>query len=202
MSSQITDLLVSWCDGDADALDALAPLVESELHRLAHSFMRKERSGHLLETTALVNEAYIRLLRQDRVRWQNRAHFFGIAGQMMRRILSNYARDQRRLRRGGGATHVSLSKATPITDEQLDELIYMDEALDKLAARDKKEAAAGRKESRMVEMIQLRYYFGFSVQETAEALGVSPAKVNRDCKFARAWVRREVGLHLSDAIDE
>ena len=200
MSSEITALLVSWCDGDEGALEALAPLVESELHRLAHSFMRKERSGHLLETTALVNEAYIRLLKQDRVRWQNRAHFFGIAGQMMRRILSNYARDQLRLRRGGGATRVSLSEAASITNDQLDELIHMDEALDKLASLDEK--ASADKKSRMVEMIELRYYFGFSVQETAEALGVSTATVNRDCKFALAWVRREMGLQLSGAIDE
>ena len=115
----ITELLTSWRSGDLNALDLLAPLVEKELQRLAHSFMRKERQGHILETTALVNEAFIGLINQDRIQWQNRAHFFGIAGQLMRRILSNYARDQRRLKRGGGAFQVSLS------DRELTALLYV-----------------------------------------------------------------------------
>jgi len=115
----ITELLTSWRSGDLNALDLLAPLVEKELQRLAHSFMRKERQGHILETTALVNEAFIGLINQDRIQWQNRAHFFGIAGQLMRRILSNYARDQHRLKRGGGAFQVSLS------DRELTALLYV-----------------------------------------------------------------------------
>lgn len=177
---QITELLISWCNGDESALEALAPLVERELHRIAHSYMRKERPGHVLETTALVNEAFIRLVNQDRVRWQNRAHFFGVAAQMMRRILSNYARDQRRLRRGGGAIQVSLSEAAPVSHMRLEEVLAIDEALERLAEFDEQ----------MSRMIELRYFGGLSVKETAEVMRVSVATVNRDCKFACAWLER------------
>lgn len=183
-SSEITELLISWCDGDQTALEALAPLVEKELHRLAHSFMHKERPGHILETTALVNEAFIRLVNQDRVRWQNRAHFFGIAGQIMRRILSNYGRDQRRLRRGGGAIQVSLSDVAMISPVKLEEVLAIDEALERLALIDEQ----------MSRMIEMRYYGGLSVKETAEVLNISTAKVNRDCKFARAWLARTMDI--------
>jgi RNA polymerase sigma-70 factor (ECF subfamily) len=186
---QITELLISWCNGDQTALEALAPLVERELHRLAHSFMRKERPGHMLETTALVNEAFIRLVNQDRVRWQNRAHFFGIAAQMMRRILSNYARDQRRLRRGGGAIQVSLSEVAMIPPVKLEEMLAIDEALERLATVDE----------RMSRMVELRYYGGLSVKETAEVLHVSAATVNRDCKFACAWLKRTMGMGDTDS---
>ena len=178
--AQITELLISWCNGDERALEALAPLVEKELHRIAHSYMRKERPGHLLETTALVNEAFMRLVKQDSVRWQNRAHFFGVAAQMMRRILSNYARDQRRLRRGGGAIQVSLSEAAPVSHVRLEEVLAMDEALERLAEFD----------GQMSRMIELRYVGGLSVKETAEVMRVSVATVNRDCKFACAWLER------------
>src|ERR1041385_8357014 len=165
--SQITELLISWCNGDESALEALAPLVERELHRIAHSYMRRERPGHVLETTALVNEAFIRLVNQDRVRWQNRAHFFGVAARMMRRILSNYARDRRRLRRGGGAVQVSLSEAAVISSEKFEEVLAVDEALERLAKFDE----------RMSRMIELRYFGGLSVKETAEVLHVSVAAV-------------------------
>lgn len=188
---EITELLINWCDGDQTALEALAPLVERELRRLAHSFMRKEHPGHILETAALVNEAFIGLVNQDRVRWQNRAHFFGIAGQIMRRILSNYARDQRRLKRGGGAIQVSLSDVAMISPVKLEEVLAIDEALGRLALIDEK----------MSRMIEMRYYGGLSVKETAEVLSVSTAKVNRDCKFARAWLAREMGIREPD-IDE
>lgn len=191
-SSQITELLISWCNGDQSALEALAPLVERELHRLAHSFMRRERPGHMLETTALVNEAFIRLVKQDRVQWQNRAHFFGIAAEMMRRILSNYARDQHRLRRGGRAVQVSLSEVAIVSPMRLDELLSIDEALERLAAVDE----------RMSRMMVLRYYGGLSVKETAEFLGVSVATVNRDCKFASAWLKRAMGSKTKTDSDE
>ena len=181
---QITELLIKWCDGDQNALEDLAPLVERELHRLAHSFMNRERPGHILETTALVNEAYIRLVDQKRVRWQNRAHFFGIAGQIMRRVLSNYARDQRRLKRGGGAHQVSLSDVAMISPVKLEEVLAIDEALAGLAAVDEQ----------MTRMVEMRYFGGLSVKETAEVLNVSTAKVHRDCKFARAWLARRMGL--------
>jgi RNA polymerase sigma factor (TIGR02999 family) len=180
----ITELLTSWRSGDLNALDLLAPLVEKELQRLAHSFMRKERQGHILETTALVNEAFIGLINQDRIQWQNRAHFFGIAGQLMRRILSNYARDQRRLKRGGGAFQVSLSDVATPSPMQLEEVLAIDEALEKLA----------RVDEQMSRMIEMRYYGGLSVKETAEVLNISTAKVNRDCKFARAWLAREMDI--------
>ncbi len=183
-SPEITELLISWCDGDQNALEALTPLVERELHRLAHSYMHRERPGHILETTALVNEAFIKLVNQDRVRWQNRAHFFGIAAQIMRRILSNYARDERRLKRGGGAIQVSLSEASLISTVKLEEVLAIDEALERLAALDEQ----------MSLMIEMRYYGGLTVKETAEVLNVSTAKVNRDCKFALAWLAREVGV--------
>jgi RNA polymerase sigma-70 factor (ECF subfamily) len=178
--AQITELLISWCNGDENALEALAPLVERELHRIAHNYMRRERPGHVLETTALVNEAFIRLVNQDRVRWQNRAHFFGVAAQMMRRILSNYARDQRRLRRGGGAIQVSLSDVAPVSHVRLEEVLAIDEALERLAEFDEQ----------MSRMIELRYFGGLSVKETAEVMRVSVAKVNRDSKFACAWLER------------
>jgi RNA polymerase sigma-70 factor (ECF subfamily) len=180
----ITELLTSWRAGDLKALDLLAPLVEKELQKLAHSFMRKERQGHILETTALVNEAFIGLINQDRIQWQNRAHFFGIAGQLMRRILSNYARDQRRLKRGGGALQVSLSDVAMPSPIQLEEVLAIDEALEKLA----------RVDEQMCRMIEMRYYGGLSVRETAEVLNISTAKVNRDCKFARAWLAREMDI--------
>jgi len=186
--AHITELLVSWCEGDHAALEELTPLVESELRRLAHSYMRKERPGHILETTALVNEAFIRLVDQKRVRWQNRAHFFGIAGQMMRRVLKNYVRDQRRLKRGGGALQVSLSDVAAVSPFNLEELLAIDEALDGLAKIDEQ----------MGRMIEMRYYAGLSVKETAEILKVSPAKVNRDCKFARAWLASRMGIPETD----
>jgi RNA polymerase sigma-70 factor (ECF subfamily) len=183
-SPNITELLISWSAGDQTALESLAPLVEKELHKLAHSFMRKERPGHILETTALVNEAFIGLVRQDRIQWQNRAHFFGIAGQLMRRILSNYARDQSRLKRGGGALQVSLSDVAMISPVKLEEVLAIDEALKRLAVLDEQ----------MSRMIELRYFGGLSVKETALVLNVSTAKVNRDCNFARAWLANEMDI--------
>lgn len=182
-SPEITELLISWCDGDQSALEELTPLVERELHRLAHSFMHRERPGHILETTALVNEAFIQLMNQNRVRWQNRAHFFGIAGQIMRRILSNYARDQHRLKRGGGVIQVSLSEDSLISHVKLDEVLAIDEALERLAIIDDK----------MSRMIELRYYGGLTVEETAEVMKVSTATVNRKCEFAQAWLARALG---------
>ena len=128
-SADVTGLLINWCNGDQTAFDQLAPLVENELRRLAHRFMKKESPGHTLQTTALVNEAYLRLINQRQVHWQNRAHFFAIAAKMMRRILLNYARDQNRDKRGGRAIHVSLSEVAYISNEKTAELISLDEAL-------------------------------------------------------------------------
>ena len=181
--SEITRLLVAWCEGDQTVLDKLMPLVERELHRIASRYMGRERPGHTLQTTALVNEAYLRLVGQKNVRWQNRAHFFAIAAQSMRRILMNYARDQHRDKRGAGAIQVSLSEACVISAERSAELVALDEALERLALIDERK-------SRVVE---LRYFGGLSVAETAEVLGVSEVTVNRDWKLAKAWLSREVG---------
>lgn len=181
--ADITGLLLRWSEGDRDALEGLLPLVERELHQLAHHYMRGERGGHTLQTTALINETFLRLVDQTRVRWQNRAHFFGIAAQMMRRVLLNYARDQRRQKRGAGAFRVSLSQADAVTEEQSAELLALDEALQRLAEFDERK-------SRVVE---LRYFGGLSNEETAEVLKVSVVTVIRDWNMARAWLARELG---------
>lgn len=180
--SDITELLICWSNGDKDALGKLMPLVERELHRLAHYYMRHEHVGHTLQTTALINEAFLRLVDQTRVQWQNRAHFFGIAAQIMRRVLLNYARDRHRQKRGGHAVQVSLSDVAIISDDKSSELIALDEALERLTAID-------QRKSRVVE---LRFYGGLSVEETAEVLGVSTITVNRDWKMAKAWLSREI----------
>jgi RNA polymerase sigma factor (TIGR02999 family) len=180
--SDITALLVDWGNGDQSALDRLLPLVERELHRLAHSYMRRENPDHTLQTTALINETYLRLVDQRKVEWQNRAHFFGIAARIMRRILLNYARDQNRQKRGGKAIHVSLSEAMVMPAEKDRELISLNDALDRLEALDPRK-------SRVVE---LRYFGGLSVEEAAEVLKVSPITVMRDWQFAKAWLAREM----------
>lgn len=181
-TSEITGLLVDWSNGDQAALDKLLPLVEQELHRLAHRYMRQENPDHTLQTTALVNEAYLKLIDQKKTRWQNRAHFFAIAAKIMRRILLNYARDQHRQKRGGNAVQVSLSEAAVVFLERTEELIALDEALERLAALDERK-------SRVVE---LRYFGGLDVDETAEVLKVSPITVMRDWQFAKAWLLRAV----------
>jgi RNA polymerase sigma-70 factor (ECF subfamily) len=178
----ITALLVDWGNGDQSALEKLLPLVERELHRLAHSYMRRENPDHTLQTTALINETYLRLVDQRKVEWQNRAHFFGIAAQIMRRILLNYARDQNRQKRGGKAIHVSLSQAVVMPAEKDRELIALNDALNRLEAIDPRK-------SRVVE---LRYFGGLSVEEAAEVLSVSPITVMRDWQFAKAWLAREL----------
>ena len=185
MPSEITGLLNNWRSGDPTAMESLAPLIEAELRRLAHYYMGKERPGHILETTALVNEAYLRLVQQKNP-WQNRAHFFGIAASMMRRILCNYARDQRRLRRGGGALQVSLSDLPLASHPRLEEVLAVDEALGALA----EVTPNGERMSRMVE---LRFFGGLSVEEMAEVLGVSTSTVNLDWKFAKGWLARRIG---------
>lgn len=180
--SDITGLLVEWSTGNQTALEKLLPLVERELHRLAHSYMRREDPDHTLQTTALIHETYLRLIDQRRVKWQNRAHFFGIAAQIMRRVLSNYARDQNRVKRGGGAKQVSLSGAAIVSNEKARELIALDEALARLAKLDERK-------SRVVE---LRYFGGLSNDEIAEVLNVSTVTVSRDWNYAKAWLLREL----------
>jgi len=178
----ITALLVDWSNGDKTALDKLFPLVERELHRLAHSYMRKEKPDHTLQTTALVNEAYLRLVDQRNTHWQNRAHFFGIAAQIMRRVLMNYARDRNRLKRGGDIIQVSLAETDIVSGTKASELLALDEALERLASIDERK-------SRVVE---LRYFGGLSVKETAEVLKLSSITVTRDWNMAKAWLAREM----------
>lgn len=178
----ITAILVDWSNGDKSALDKLLPLVERELHRLAHSYMRREDPDHTLQTTALINETYLRLIDQRKVHWQNRAHFFGIAAQIMRRILLNYARDQNRMKRGGRAIHVSLSRAMVVPIDKDRELIALNDALTRLEELD----------ARKAKVVELRYFGGLSVEETAEVLNVAPITVMRDWQFAKAWLAREM----------
>jgi RNA polymerase sigma-70 factor, ECF subfamily len=180
--TDITELLIDWSEGSADALDKLVPLVERELHQLAKIQMRKFRPGNTLQTTALINETYIRLVDQNRVRWQNRAHFFAISASMMRRILLNYLRDKTRFKRGGGAIQVSLNEGVMITEAKSKEILALEEALCRLADIDERKA----------KVVELRYYGGLSIEETAEVLKVSAITVMRDWNMAKAWLAREL----------
>jgi RNA polymerase sigma factor (TIGR02999 family) len=179
---QITELLKAWSDGDKAALESLMPIVEAELHRIAQRYMRNEHESHLLQTTALINEAFMRLVGQERVQWQNRAHFYAIAATLMRRVLLDHARAEQRAKRGGKVHPVSLSEAD-LPTETLDQLPALDEALKKLAAID----------DRKSRVIELRYFGGLSVEETATVLQISEVTVMRDWRLARAWLRREIG---------
>ena len=181
-TQEITQLLLAWSDGDQEALPRLTPLVYAELRRLARRYMGRESPGHTLQTTALVHEAWLKLIDQRRVRWQNRAHFFGIAAQIMRRILMNYARDRQRMKRGGGAIQVSFSETDVVSVTKVSELLALDEALDRLAAIDERKA----------KVVEFRYFGGLSVEETAEVLDVSSITVTRDWNMAKAWLAREI----------
>lgn len=182
MAVDITGLLNRLSDGDSRAIDALLPLIYDELRALAGSFLRRENPGHLLQTTALVHEAYIKLINQQDARFNNRAHFFAVAAQAMRRILVNHARDAGRIKRGGGRSHIELDEAALAASQSDVDLVALDEAMTKLAALDPRK-------SRTVEM---RFFGGMSIDDTAAALGVAPATVKRDWDFARAWIFREL----------
>ena len=181
-SAQITDLLLAWNRGDEAALHELMPRVHDELRRLARRYMSGERAGHPLDTTALVNEAYLRLVDSSRVRWQNRAHFFAVSARVMRRILIDVARARRKLKRGGAAVWISLDHAPEVAVAPQAELIALDDALTALAAFDERK-------SRVVE---LRFFGGLTVEETAAALEISPETVMRAWKAAKAWLFNEV----------
>jgi len=178
--SEVTQLLAAWSEGDHSALNRLLPLVEDELHRIAHRYMSYERKDHTLQTTALLNEAYLKLVDQ-RVQWQNRAHFFGIAAQIMRRILIDHARKHLGAKRAGGQ-RVSLEDVAVVGDERAAELLALDEALTNLA----------RVDERKGRLVELRYFAGLSVEETALVLGVSSDTVTRDWRRAKAFLRREL----------
>ena len=180
---EITELLVAWSGGDKTALERLMPFVYDELRRLAHHYMGRERPGHTLQTTALVNEAYLRLVNWREVQWQNRAHFFAVSAQMMRRILVDFARDRQYLKRGGGALRVSLSEVASSAEQQGADLVALDEALTALAEVDQRKA----------QVVEMRFFGGLSVEEVAEVLKVSKETVIRDWKLAKVWLLRELG---------
>lgn len=182
-SRQITQMLKEWGDGNEAALDRLMPLVYDELRQQASRFISRERSGHTLQTTALIHEAYIKLIDQTQVEWQNRSHFFAIASQAMRRILVDHARTRHREKRGGSAENLPLDYAARVSSpEKSLDLLALDEALSRLAAFDK----------RQVKVVELRYFSGLSIDETAEILGVSNATVRNDWNMAKAWLKREI----------
>jgi RNA polymerase sigma-70 factor (ECF subfamily) len=181
-SNQVTELLVRWRGGDRAALDALMPLVYDELRRLAHSYLQRERSDHTLQSTALVHEAYTRLVGQNLPEWRNRAHFFGVAAQLMRQILVDYARAHRAAKRGGSVCRVTLDEAFSQAQQRDADVIALDDALKDLAEIDPQQ-------SRVVE---LRFFAGLSIEDTSEVLGISASTVNRDWNTARVWLFREL----------
>jgi RNA polymerase sigma factor (TIGR02999 family) len=179
----VTQLLVEWGGGDRAALDRLLPLVFDELRRLAASYLRRERAGHTLQPTALVNEAYLRLVGQEGAQWQNRAHFFGIAANLMRQILVDHARQRAAEKRGGSQLQrLSLTQAERLVRQEELDVLALNEALERLAEFDEQQA-------RIVEM---KFFAGLTIEETAEVLGISHATVEREWKLARAWLRREL----------
>jgi RNA polymerase sigma factor (TIGR02999 family) len=188
-SQDVTQLLQRWSKGDNASLDALVPLVYAELRRLARHYLQGERQGHTLSSTALVHEAYLRLVKQTDVTWQNRAHFFGIASQMMRRILVDHARRNAYAKRGGGAVTLALDEALAVPEKREIDLVALDDALAGLAKLDERQ-------SRLVE---LRFFGGLSIEETSEVLGVSAPTLKRDWASARAWLFREMSRGSLDA---
>jgi len=179
-SEGITQLLINWRDGDKAALDQLMPLVYEELRRLARGFMGKERNNHTLQTSALINEAYLKLVDQDETNWQNRAHFFAVSAQIMRHILIDHARSYGYEKRGAGAQRVGLDDARVFSEERAGELVALDEALTELATVDPRK-------SRIVE---LRFFGGLNIDETAEVMELSPTTVQREWRAAKAWLQR------------
>jgi RNA polymerase sigma-70 factor (ECF subfamily) len=177
---EVTQLLGDWSRGDEGALEKLLPLVQPELHRLAHRYMSRERAGHTLQTTAILNEAYLRLVENTQPPWQNRTHFVAATAQLMRRIMVDHARERQSLKRGGGALRVTLDEAAWVTETRSAELLALDEALESLAAQD----------PRKNQIVELRYFGGLTVAETAEFLKLSPRTVEREWTMAKAWLCR------------
>ena len=179
---QLTQLLIAWGNGDKAALDSLMPIVYDELRRLARHHLRRERAGHTLQTTALVNQAYLRLVDQRKVQWQNRAHFFALSAQLMRRILLDHARRRHQAKRGGDAVRVSLDESAIVTGERDAQLIALDDALRRLEEVDERKS----------KVVELRFFGGLNIDETAEAMRISPATVRREWSMAKAWLYREI----------
>jgi len=186
---EITELLHAWSEGDQSVLERLTPIVFDELHRLASRYMKRERPGHSLQTTALENEAYMRLVDYNRMEWQDRAHFFAVSAQLMRRILVERAR-RHNLKRGGGVQHVSLEEAAVVGGRRSADLVALDDAMNSLA----------RIDPRKVQVVEMRFFGGLSVEETAEVLKVSTVTVMRDWSTAKAWLYRELAGGSSDGL--
>ena len=181
-SLEVTQLLLAWGQGEPAALEKLVPLVHAELSRLAHHYMAGERTGHTLQTTALVNEAFLRLVDSSQVRWQNRAHFMAVSAQLMRRILVDFARSRKYLKRGAGAQQVPLDEAMVISEAPDLDVVELDRALEALAAVD----------ARKSQVVELRFFGGLTEEEAAEVLKVSPETVRRDLRLAKSWLLREM----------
>jgi len=179
---EVTQLLVDWGNGNQAALDRLMPLVYTELRQLAHRYMRRERPGHTMQTTALIHEAYLRLVDQNQVRWQHQAHFFGIAARLMRQILIEHARSHTRAKRGGGVGTISLDEVAIVSQARATELLALDDALERLATIDPRKS----------QVVELRFFGGLSVEEAAQVLNIAPNTVLRDWRMAKAWLRREI----------
>jgi RNA polymerase sigma factor (TIGR02999 family) len=179
---KFTELLGDWSGGDEGALEKLIPLVQPELHRLAHYYMSRERAGHTLQTTALLNEAYLQLTDKTQPPWQNRTHFMAVAAQLMRRIMVDHARARHALKRGAGAIRVTLDETALVTEERAEKLLALDEALEKLAEFDR----------RRCEIVEMRYFGGLTVEEIADVLKVHPNTVKRDWRAAKAWLYAEL----------
>jgi RNA polymerase sigma factor (TIGR02999 family) len=186
-SRDVTGLLRAWGNGDRGALERLTPIVYEELRRLARRYLRGERAGHSLQATALVNEAYVRLVDYKRMQWQNRAHFFAVSAQLMRRILVEHAR-RHNLKRGGAVQHISLEDAAEVGQGRPTDLVALDDAMN----------ALGRFDARKVQVVEMRFFGGLSVEETAEVLKVSPVTVMRDWNTAKAWLHRELSSRTTD----
>jgi len=185
---KLSQLLVEWSNGDKAALDKLIPLVYDELHRMAHHYMVGERHGHTLHTSALINEAYLRLVDYRKMRWQNRAHFFAVAAQLMRRILVDHARSRHYAKRGPDACKVPLDEAVVVSQEPATDLVALDDALTNLAMFDPQKS----------QIVELRYFGGLSIEETAEVLGLSPTTVKREWRRAKAWLHKAITGGESD----
>jgi len=183
----ITQLLADWNHGDQDALDQLTPLVYRELRRLAHGYLAGERQGHVLQTTALVNEAFVRLIDWQQVEWQGRAHFFGVAATLMRHILVQFAREQQAAKRGGPAIQVSLSEVADVNTRNNPDLVALDDALNTLEKLDPRQART----------VELRFFGGLSLEEAAEVLQVSLSTVRRDWRMAQAWLHQQLSATTS-----
>jgi RNA polymerase sigma-70 factor (ECF subfamily) len=188
LSHEVTLMLRAWGEGDQSALEKLTPLVEAELRRLAHHYLAQERLGHTLQTTALINEAWLRLIDWKQVNWQNRAHFFGVSARLMRYILVGFARARNRQKRGGAAQQVSLEEASAIAGDRSDDLVALDDALQALAKYD----------PRKCQIVELRFFGGLSVEEAAEVMKLSPVTIMREWNKAKAWLYQELTEEMLD----